>query len=399
MEGSGFSTEFHCGRTHVKDHLRLLYVHDLGYRGRTYEPAGSDRALDQKLTQIMIEIAEQNRDMYAIYSTANHDDFLMLASSGFRSMAGDRRSIEFNVEHMEKLQSFRADSKNKLFPPYKDYATHKMLFLMEDRANDNVYFQKEWRPQSWAKMIEQHPILHSDSGRLPEYWLRPPLVSDAMKQMALCWNHVNSLGISETLKKLFQEIVYVIENGSQGMESHMSPVLLEVFKGKEVVINDLQAKTYLELLCTARSFIDCFKDRAALYDSLLNVFVNKWLLAYGNYNLLFNAESLKIKFYQFLYPSVHRAIREQKWIIVSKPDSSLEWEWAAATDEHRKQVFQLFCIDPKNEQVPDKSVNQWKGFYDGVIKFFQNRALDLNPRATALLDMFYLLSREQAQMK
>src|SRR5690606_21917893 len=58
-----------------RDHRYLVSESMLLYRDRTSEASGSDRLLDQKLTQIMIETLAQNENILGMRVDSNHDDF------------------------------------------------------------------------------------------------------------------------------------------------------------------------------------------------------------------------------------------------------------------------------------------------------------------------------------
>jgi hypothetical protein len=164
-------TEEHLkhGLTPVSDKKRCLLI-DLEYRSATHDPHGSDRLLDQKLTQIMVEMALQNKEIVEVSS--NQADLPVLIAGGFKSP----RSQEIKQE----LDSFRSKEENKLFPPYKNYSSDKTTFNPKNFAKKNVLYSRQ-EAESWADIIKKDPILNPDAAILPEYWaIKPNIVEDSI---------------------------------------------------------------------------------------------------------------------------------------------------------------------------------------------------------------------------
>lgn len=147
----------------------LVIEKTLNFRDTTRDVLGSDRLLDQKLTQIMIEMMVQNNEIICLKIDSNHDDLAVLAAAGFMTQGTHTEKI------MEKIQSFRSIEENKLFPPYKNYGSRPAFFKMEDLTNQVVYFSKG-APVSWKEIIQREPILKEKSGILPEYWVVKPSI-------------------------------------------------------------------------------------------------------------------------------------------------------------------------------------------------------------------------------
>lgn len=153
---------------YVSNIKRHLCVHRLAYQDDTENATGSDRLLDQKLTQIMIEITMQNERIMSLRVTANKDSLLIAA--GFK--------IPNSKKILEKLYKFRLDEENKLFPPNNQQnGTCNLIFKSEKVAKKIVYFSRG-APESWLEIIQREPILTQESGVLPEYWADKPIFID-----------------------------------------------------------------------------------------------------------------------------------------------------------------------------------------------------------------------------
>lgn len=144
----------------------LLIGNTVEYRNSTDHPQGSDRALDQKLTQIMIEMGLQNQVKVVTVSTSRNDAPVVRAG-GFEF---DRYS---NIEIMQKLKEFRAIPENRLFPPYHNYRGSSAEFSTQTCQEKNVLFSRG-EPKSWQEIIAAEPILKPRSAVLPEYWVTKP---------------------------------------------------------------------------------------------------------------------------------------------------------------------------------------------------------------------------------
>lgn len=149
--------------SNVERHLEIGSM--LEYRDRTRDVHGSDRLLDQKLTQIMIEMAKQNKNIEDITVTSCHDDLPVLVAGGFDS--NDWESV------MEEVDDFRSQEGNKLFPPYKDYRSVSTQYPLENYAKNIVSYSRGAH-ESWSDIISREPILKPEAAILPEYWARKP---------------------------------------------------------------------------------------------------------------------------------------------------------------------------------------------------------------------------------
>lgn len=135
--------------------------YEIGYQGGVRDNQGSDRILDQKLTQIMIELLIQNKGMNFLRVNTTYDDLPVLIASGFQSDKGVFKRI------MEELQEFRAIEGNKLFPPSRNYGHNSTAFFTRDLNRKNVFY--EGVPKSWLEIIEKEPILNPNTAIIPEY--------------------------------------------------------------------------------------------------------------------------------------------------------------------------------------------------------------------------------------
>lgn len=154
----------------VLNSKRHLLIHDnLRYAGTTLDAQGSDRILDQKLTQIMVEMTMQNKKIISLQVNSNGDDLPVLTAGGFKS--GNSEKL------INELMKFRSEAGNKLFPPYHDYSSANTKFETNNFTGQNVRYSKEVI-ESWSDIIQRDPILSQDSAILPEYWAIKPNVID-----------------------------------------------------------------------------------------------------------------------------------------------------------------------------------------------------------------------------
>ena len=171
VETSGELLNDH-GRTLVSNRKRELYVgNDLEYRDASGDPRGSDRSLDQKLTQIMIEIAMQNHDISRVFVDSCRADLPVLVAAGFEFRRDSTEKIS------QEIRDFRSQSGNQLFPPARDYSSRDTIFKTENFANENVFFSRD-EMESWSQIIERAPILKTGAGILPEYWAKKPNIAE-----------------------------------------------------------------------------------------------------------------------------------------------------------------------------------------------------------------------------
>jgi hypothetical protein len=194
------------GSPPVSNKNRILYIgSNLEYRdgrvGRTDTPQGSDRELDQKLTQITVEMAMQNKDISGVSIDSQHDDLPVLLAGGFTSPWRDEAIAT-------EINTFRSAPENKLFPPYRDYRIASACFGLENYDHKLVYYAKQslknanegldseentsassssssfdpdlphLKFESWQEIIERAPILNPGAAVLPEYWEKKPNIVD-----------------------------------------------------------------------------------------------------------------------------------------------------------------------------------------------------------------------------
>lgn len=163
----------------VTNDRRYLDITHQRYNDNSTEIVGSNRELAQKLTQIMIEMTMQNKEILELLADSEGDDFPILAAGGFESMYP-----RISKKKIEDLKKFRAHEGNKLFPPRRNYLSTPVTFYPKDFHVPNVYYSKEephskGEARSWSEIINQGPILGKDSGILPEYWeIAPKLAKD-----------------------------------------------------------------------------------------------------------------------------------------------------------------------------------------------------------------------------
>lgn len=148
-----------------EDNTYLNVGEDLEYRDSTSDPIGSDRGLDQKLTQIMVEVARQNKGVRQIKLRAVHDFLPVLIASGFRVELGENKRQRVEA----KIREFRQVEGHQLFPPYYDYASDGVYLDMTACTESNVRFSKKWDDAtSWDAIIKKNPILESGAAVFPK---------------------------------------------------------------------------------------------------------------------------------------------------------------------------------------------------------------------------------------
>jgi hypothetical protein len=194
------SLEADWGNDSVSNKKRSLVISSLNYRdgvSTSSSPHGSDRELDQKLTQIMVEIAMQNERISQVEATSTHDYLPVLTAGGLISQ-------EHVVDILNEIDTFRSNPENKLFPPYADYGRASVYFYPGDYNREIVFYAKKLtsegttgldseentnasrinpdfphlKPESWNEIIERAPILNPGAAILPEYWERKPNIVD-----------------------------------------------------------------------------------------------------------------------------------------------------------------------------------------------------------------------------
>lgn len=151
----------------LKNQRHLLIRHHFKFKGSTTDPHGSDRLLDQKLTQIMVEMTMQNNDIISLRTHSVHDDLPVLIAGGFAS----HKSREI----IQELEAFRAMEENKLFPPYRDYSSNLTEFYTKIFQTQRVYYSRD-TTETWAEILKRSTILNPDAAVLPEYWVKAPKI-------------------------------------------------------------------------------------------------------------------------------------------------------------------------------------------------------------------------------
>ncbi len=178
-------------RVDFKNRGYLLINDGLEYRDSVKTATGSDRKLDQFLTQIMIEVAWQNSFFYQPFEvkvTSTGDDLAVLIASGFRIESRSQLGFssldlqsEFSPESFETitkesllrdLWKFRQIERNQLFPPHLDYGVKKVKFPMHFLNEESVYYEKDNSSTSFSELIRTQPILTKEAAILPERWVK-----------------------------------------------------------------------------------------------------------------------------------------------------------------------------------------------------------------------------------
>ncbi len=158
--------------TIVSNRKRHLCVdNSLEYRSqpRKINIQGSERLLDQKLTQIMIEMTVQNKSILSLKVGSNNNDLPVLAAGGFKS--------HLSKQMMQELHTFRSIEGNELYPQYDDYGHIETTFSAQDFIKANVHYSRA-DPESWSDIIKREPILKPKSAILPEYWEIKPNIAE-----------------------------------------------------------------------------------------------------------------------------------------------------------------------------------------------------------------------------
>lgn len=165
----GMSTENDGWHVRLPVHKNKRHLKTLGlkFRDGTDAPKGSDRPLDQRLTQIMIEMLEQN-DGISLKAVAAES--VVLVAGGFKGHCREKQ--------MQALDSFRSDGRNNLFPPVLpkrlSCVDDEVWFDRADISQPNVNYSRE-APQTWSDRIKKESILKPGAGILPEYWVNKPI--------------------------------------------------------------------------------------------------------------------------------------------------------------------------------------------------------------------------------
>lgn len=169
--------ENHLGDLAVSDKKHPFIPYYPKYASSTGNSEGSNRLLDQKLTQIMIELTQQNREIISCLVEPRSSDTMFLKESGFHIEPQRLQNLEHdpNQEILEQLSKFRSQEGNNLFPNNQDHPYRSAEFEKKDFDNNSVYYSKG-EPDCWSNIIEKSPILNKGGGILPEYWAKKPLI-------------------------------------------------------------------------------------------------------------------------------------------------------------------------------------------------------------------------------
>ncbi len=180
LNGSNISDEFiidhhKCPVSNSPDKRHLVINSNLQYRDITVHPQGSDRTLDQKLTQVMVEMTMQN-NVNSLRVTANRNDFPMLVDGGFQATYDENTCFFRNMK--QQLSRFRSVAENNLFPPATDYGSMGASFKTATFKDDQVGYSRG-PERSWSSIIAAEPILKLGAAILPEYWAVAPNIQEA----------------------------------------------------------------------------------------------------------------------------------------------------------------------------------------------------------------------------
>lgn len=156
----------------VTNRRHLIVDGDLRYGDIKSDDVGSDPFLDDKLTQIMVEIFQQNIEANTLKVESHHSDFAVLTAGGFVSTTQPRKTAVMVKELEERIKEG-----NKLFPSFTDYETVQTSINTDQLYKDRVRFAKGEHPESWVEIIEQNKILYKGSSHLPDSWAKAPNIS------------------------------------------------------------------------------------------------------------------------------------------------------------------------------------------------------------------------------
>lgn len=152
--------------------IKVLCIKELFFKER---PKGSlskgGRPLDEKLTQVMVEILIQNRWLnHVMVVETYHADAIVLVAGGFNRPDGDTK--ESNSADSQLLTSFLAarfkERNVSYYPAFENYGLHPMFLAHHALEQKNVYYGR-FDPRSWNDIRETDPILHETGGMLPRY--------------------------------------------------------------------------------------------------------------------------------------------------------------------------------------------------------------------------------------
>lgn len=153
-------------------------------------PFDPDQKLGRKIIQLLIEMAKQDPRISEIRVQCSNFDPWVFAAAGF----GKRYSIypiypgasmDQTREHLwresiQKILEFRQNPQNPLFPT-EDASSTTLVFEMNSFKEERVYFKRGGESESWEEIIAQNPLLPSQAGILPEFWVKEqPKCSDVI---------------------------------------------------------------------------------------------------------------------------------------------------------------------------------------------------------------------------
>lgn len=159
------------GIDRVSNKGSYLLIHKLlKYRADVEDEHGSDRIIEQKLVQIMVELAMQNKEVFKMKVTSSSDARVLLAG-GFTATEG-RPTV--GGEIMSTLKEFRLQEGNKLFPPSDELQGISTEFKKGDIGKQIVHFPDRSSTTTWVNICSKNRILRAGAAVLPEYWAAAP---------------------------------------------------------------------------------------------------------------------------------------------------------------------------------------------------------------------------------
>lgn len=150
------------------------------FKDQTAEkPSETPRLLDEKLTQIMIEILLKHSWLDALKVSASESDAIVFAACGFHSQlineeyksgedsdSGDDSddNITSDTTMLNALSDLRNQRQNPyIYPSYEDYGERTMSITTIDSRRNSAHFR------TWEEIIKTSPILSQKGGLLPRF--------------------------------------------------------------------------------------------------------------------------------------------------------------------------------------------------------------------------------------
>lgn len=142
---------------------------ELEFRDVLRIPQGSNREIDQKIIQVMVEIFQQNESKSQLKVESRYTDYAILAMGGLVDNGSE--------EMINEVIRFRHSNDHILFPPHRDYTSHTLIFNREQLSQKNVRLSRDQgiEPESWLEIVQRQPILHHEGGLIPDYWTTKPV--------------------------------------------------------------------------------------------------------------------------------------------------------------------------------------------------------------------------------